>query len=121
MTLQIRSAKSWRFPDAFNTLIALISAIATLTWVKSSDQYKSVVSEALGWTVPVPGSYALTPGNPQGIVDMTLSPIAGLYDPEAMPPVTSMRRSSCSSSVDLSALSRPLRDSFGYPPRHAAP
>jgi uncharacterized ion transporter superfamily protein YfcC len=37
----------------------------------------------LGKDVPVPGSYALTPANPQGIVDVILAPIAGFYDPDS--------------------------------------
>lgn len=76
-------SKGWRFPNAFTILIALILAVAALTWVIPSGQYTRVASEALGKDVPVPGSYALTPGNPQGIIDVILAPIAGFYDPES--------------------------------------
>ena len=75
--------KGWRFPNAFTILIVLIIAVAALTWVIPSGQYTRVPSEALGKDVPVAGTYALTPGNPQGIVDVILAPIAGFYDPDS--------------------------------------
>jgi uncharacterized ion transporter superfamily protein YfcC len=75
--------KGWRFPNAFTILIVLIIAVAALTWVIPSGQYTRVPSEALGKDVPVAGTYALTPGNPQGFVDVILAPIAGFYDPDS--------------------------------------
>ena len=75
--------KGWRFPNAFTILIVLIIAVAALTWIIPSGQYTRVPSEALGKDVPVAGTYALTPGNPQGIVDVILAPIAGFYDPDS--------------------------------------
>ena len=73
----------WRFPNAFTILIVLIIAVAALTWAIPSGQYTRVPSEALGKDVPVAGTYALTPGNPQGFVDVILAPIAGFYDPDS--------------------------------------
>jgi uncharacterized ion transporter superfamily protein YfcC len=75
--------KGWRFPNAFTILIVLIIAVAALTWVIPSGQYTRVPSEALGKDVPVAGTYALTPGNPQGFVDVILAPIAGFYGPDS--------------------------------------
>ena len=75
--------KGWRFPNAFTILVALIIAVAALTWVIPSGQYTRVASEALGKDVPVAGTYALTPGNPQGFFDVILAPIAGFYDPDS--------------------------------------
>lgn len=75
--------KGWRFPNAFSILFVLIIAVAALTWVIPSGQYTRVPSEVLGKDVPVAGTYALTPGNPQGIVDVILAPIAGFYDPDS--------------------------------------
>ena len=75
--------KGWRFPNAFTILIVLIIAMAALTWIIPSGQYTRVPSEALGKDVPVAGTYALTPGNPQGFVDVILAPIAGFYDPDS--------------------------------------
>ena len=76
-------SKGWHFPNAFTILIVLIIAVAALTWVIPSGQYARVASEALGKDVPVAGSYALTPGDPQGVVDVILAPIAGFYDPDS--------------------------------------
>lgn len=81
--LEAPDAKGWRFPNAFTILIALIVAVAALTWVIPSGQYIRVASETLGKDVPVPGSYALTPGNPQGFFGVILTPIAGFYDPNS--------------------------------------
>lgn len=76
-------AKTWRFPNAFTILIGLIILVAALSWVIPSGQYTRVASEVLGKDVPVAGTYALTPGNPQGIVDVIMAPIAGFYGPES--------------------------------------
>ncbi len=76
-------AKGWRFPNAFTILIALILAVAALTWVIPSGKYARVASEVLGKDVPVPGTYTLTPGDPQGIFDVILAPIAGFYNPDS--------------------------------------
>lgn len=74
-------AKGWHFPNAFTILFALILVVAALTWVIPSGRYTRVASEVLGKDVPVPGTYALTSGNPQGIFDVILAPVAGFYDP----------------------------------------
>lgn len=73
----------FRFPSAFTILFGLIILVAVLTWVIPAGQYARAPSEALGKDVPVPGSYALTEANPQGVFDVLLAPIAGFYDPVA--------------------------------------
>jgi uncharacterized ion transporter superfamily protein YfcC len=74
--------KGWfRFPSAFTILFVLIILVAGLSWIIPAGQYERVPSEALGKDVPVAGSYAVTDGNPQGIFDVILAPIAGFYDP----------------------------------------
>ncbi len=76
-------ATGWRFPNAFTILFVLILFVAALTWVIPSGQYTRVASELLGKDVPVAGTYALTPGNPQGFFQVILAPIAGFYDPDS--------------------------------------
>jgi uncharacterized ion transporter superfamily protein YfcC len=74
--------KGWfRFPSAFTILFILIILVAGLSWIIPAGQYERVPSEALGKDVPVAGSYAVTDGNPQGVFDVILAPIAGFYDP----------------------------------------
>lgn len=71
----------FRFPSAFTILFVLILIVAGLTWVIPAGQYARVPSEALGRDVPVAGSYAAAEGNPQGLADILLAPVAGFYDP----------------------------------------
>lgn len=53
-----------------------------LAWVIPSGQCTRVPSDALAKNVPIPGSYALTPGTPQGLVDVILALGAGFDDPD---------------------------------------
>ncbi|MDD7910765.1 MULTISPECIES: YfcC family protein [Pseudovibrio] len=70
-----------KFPTAFTILFGLIIAVAVATWVVPAGQYDRVMNDALGKEVPVPGTYQTVESNPQGIVDVFMAPIAGLYDP----------------------------------------
>lgn len=73
--------RGFRFPSAFTILFGLIILVAALTWIIPAGQYQRVYNDALGRDVPVAGSYAETAPNPQGITDVLMAPIAGLYDP----------------------------------------
>jgi uncharacterized ion transporter superfamily protein YfcC len=86
MTVQTEASESkgwFRFPSAFTILFVLIIVVAALSWIIPAGQYERVPSEVLGKDVPVAGSYAVTDGNPQGIFDVILAPIAGFYDPSS--------------------------------------
>lgn len=73
--------RGFRFPSAFTILFGLIILVAALTWIIPAGQYQRVYNDALDRDVPVAGSYAETAPNPQGITDVLMAPIAGLYDP----------------------------------------
>ncbi|MCP4317726.1 MAG: YfcC family protein [Hyphomicrobiales bacterium] len=70
-----------RFPTAFTILFTLIIVVAGLTWVVPAGEYETTYNEALDKDVPVPGTYHAVEADPQGIFDIILAPIAGLYDP----------------------------------------
>ncbi|WP_425050183.1 YfcC family protein [Psychromarinibacter sp. S121] len=74
----------FRFPTAFTILFALIAVVAILTWIIPAGEYQREMNEALGSAAPVPGTYELVEPNPQGIVDVILAPIAGMYDPSLL-------------------------------------
>ncbi|WP_157016713.1 YfcC family protein [Mesorhizobium xinjiangense] len=69
------------FPSAFTILFGLIILVAALTWVIPAGQYERTFNTALDREVPVAGTYQTTDSNPQGIFDVIMAPIAGLYDP----------------------------------------
>src|SRR5690606_25318626 len=69
------------FPSAFTILFGLIILVAALTWVIPAGQYERSFNTALDREVPVAGTYQTTDPNPQGIFDVIMAPIAGLYDP----------------------------------------
>jgi len=73
--------KHFRFPTAFTILFGLIIVVAVLTWIIPAGQYERTFSEALQRDVPIAGTYAETEPNPQGIFDIIMAPIAGIYDP----------------------------------------
>ncbi len=73
--------KSLRFPTAFTILFGLIILIAALTWIIPAGQYQRIHNAALDRDVPVAGTYQVTEPNPQGIFDIIMAPIGGLYDP----------------------------------------
>ncbi|MBY6090463.1 YfcC family protein [Maritimibacter alkaliphilus] len=71
----------FRFPTAFTILFVLIAVVAVLTWIIPAGAYDRQMNEALGVEAPVPGTYQQVEPNPQGITDVILAPIAGMYDP----------------------------------------
>ncbi|MTH99082.1 YfcC family protein [Roseibium sp. RKSG952] len=73
----------FQFPTAFTILFALIIVVAAATWVVPAGQYDRVQNAELGKEVPVPGTYQTVEQNPQGIVDIFMAPIGGLYDPNS--------------------------------------
>ena len=73
--------KRFRFPTAFTILFGLIVLVAALTWIIPAGQYERVMNPALDREVPVAGTYVETEANPQGVFDIIMAPIAGLYDP----------------------------------------
>ena len=72
-----------RFPTAFTILFILIVVVAALTWLVPAGEYDRTFNEALERDVPVPGTYQEIEANPQGLKEIILAPIAGLYDPES--------------------------------------
>lgn len=70
-----------RFPTAFTILFGLIVLVAALTWIIPAGQYERVQNPALDREVPVAGTYAPTEANPQGVFDVIMAPIRGLYNP----------------------------------------
>ncbi len=76
------SGKKFQFPTAFTILFGLIILVAAATWIVPAGQYDRVENEALGRSVPVPGTYKVVESEPQGIVDIFMAPIRGLYDPD---------------------------------------
>ncbi len=70
-----------RFPTAFTILFGLIILVAALTWIIPAGQYERVHNPALDREVPVAGTYVETEASPQGVFDIIMAPIAGLYDP----------------------------------------
>jgi uncharacterized ion transporter superfamily protein YfcC len=73
--------RKFRFPSAFTILFGLIVLVAALTWIVPAGQYERAFNPALDREVPVAGTYQTTEPNPQGIFDVIMAPIAGLYDP----------------------------------------
>ncbi|WP_260348766.1 YfcC family protein [Alloyangia mangrovi] len=71
----------FRFPTAFTILFVLIAIVAILTWIIPAGEYAREMNESLGVEAPVPGTYQHVDPNPQGITDVILAPIAGMYDP----------------------------------------
>jgi len=72
---------SFKFPTAFTILFVLIAVVAAFTWIVPAGQYERAFNEGLGKEAPVPGTYQQVESEPQGIVDVILAPVAGMYDP----------------------------------------
>jgi len=72
-----------KFPSSYTILFGLIILMAILTWVVPAGQYDRINNEALGKSVPVPGTYQVVNSNPQGILDVLMAPIKGFYDPDS--------------------------------------
>ncbi|WP_068088683.1 YfcC family protein [Polycladidibacter stylochi] len=73
--------KKIKFPSAYAILFFLIILAAVATWLVPAGTYERVTNEALNKQVPVPGSYHEIAPSPQGLLDVLMAPIAGLYDP----------------------------------------
>ncbi|PSW05788.1 YfcC family protein [Photobacterium lipolyticum] len=73
----------FKFPSAYTILFFLIAVMALLTWIVPAGQYDRVMSEELGREIPITGTYKQVESNPQGIVDVLMAPIDGLYDHES--------------------------------------
>lgn len=71
---------NFKFPSAYTILFALIAIVALLTWIVPAGQYDRVMNDDLGKEVPVTGTYKVVESNPQGVVDVLMAPIDGLYD-----------------------------------------
>jgi Predicted membrane protein len=78
---ELAEPKRFRFPTAFTILFGLIILVAALTWIIPAGQYQRVMNEALGREVPIAGTYTGVEPNPQGIFDVLMAPIAGIYNP----------------------------------------
>ena len=70
-----------KFPTAFTILFVLIAVVAAMTHVIPAGQYDRAMNAVLGKEAPVPGTYHVVEPNPQGLRDVLMAPIAGLYDP----------------------------------------
>ncbi|MGS1097062.1 YfcC family protein (plasmid) [Aquamicrobium terrae] len=73
--------RKFRFPTAFTILFSLIILVAMSTWIIPAGQYQRTFNDALEREVPVAGTYAPTDPNPQGVFDIIMAPIGGLYNP----------------------------------------
>jgi len=73
--------RKFRFPTAFTILFGLIILVAALTWIIPAGQYQRTFNDALEREVPVAGTYAPADPAPQGIFDVIMAPIGGLYNP----------------------------------------
>lgn len=84
--------KTFKFPSAYTILFVLIILVAALSWLIPAGQYQMAMNETLGKSVPVAGTYHTVPANPQGITDILLAPIDGLWD----------HRSGAAGAIDVS-------------------
>lgn len=65
--------RQFTFPTAYTVLVILIVVVAALTFVIPAGRYDYREGE------PVPGSYHAVEQNPQGLADILLAPINGMY------------------------------------------
>lgn len=72
--------KSFKFPSAYSILFILIIIVAILTCFIPAGHYQLELNPLLGTEVPVAGTYSVTQSNPQGITDILLAPIDGLWN-----------------------------------------
>lgn len=73
--------RKFTFPTAYTILFALIVAAAIGSWIIPAGQYNRVENAELGRETPVPGTYHSVDANHQGLFDVVMAPIAGIYDP----------------------------------------
>ncbi|KFD22606.1 MULTISPECIES: YfcC family protein [Tatumella] len=72
--------KKLKFPSAYTILFGLIILVAGLSWIIPAGQYRMEMNPRLEQEVPVAGTYHTVASNPQGITDIFLAPIDGLWD-----------------------------------------
>lgn len=72
--------RAFKFPSAYTIFFILTVVIAALTWIVPAGEYAMVKSETMEKMVPVAGTYQPVEANPQGIIDVLMSPIDGFYD-----------------------------------------
>lgn len=72
--------RTFKFPSAYTILFVLIALVAGLSWIIPAGQYDMAMNAGLGKEVPVSGTYHAVTDNPQGLVDIFLAPIDGLYN-----------------------------------------
>ncbi|WJV52261.1 YfcC family protein [Pectobacteriaceae bacterium CE90] len=72
--------KTFKFPSAYTILFLLITLMAMLSWVIPAGQYDMKMNPTLGKEVPVAGTWHPVASHPQGITDVLLAPIDGLYN-----------------------------------------
>jgi uncharacterized ion transporter superfamily protein YfcC len=72
--------RTFKFPSAYTILFVLIALVAGLSWIIPAGQYDMAMNAGLGKEVPVSGTYHAVTENPQGLVDIFLAPIDGLYN-----------------------------------------
>ena len=72
--------RTFKFPSAYTILFVLIALVAGLSWIIPAGQYDMAMNAGLCKEVPVSGTYHAVTGNPQGLVDIFLAPIDGLYN-----------------------------------------
>lgn len=71
--------KPFQFPSTFAILAGLTILVAILTWIIPAGVYKIMDGK------PQPNTYHQVPSNPQGIGDILLAPINGMYGIESAP------------------------------------
>lgn len=72
----------FRFPSAYTILFGLIVVAALMTWVVPAGQYERRFNAELNRDVPVVGTYRPVEPNRQGIGDVIMAPVRGLYNPD---------------------------------------
>jgi uncharacterized ion transporter superfamily protein YfcC len=81
ITSQETATRQFRFPSAFTILFGLIILVAALTWIIPAGQYQRAHNAALDRDVPIAGTYQVVEPSPQGLFDIIMAPVAGLYNP----------------------------------------
>ncbi|ACZ75282.1 C4-dicarboxylate anaerobic carrier-like protein [Dickeya parazeae Ech586] len=72
--------KTFKFPSAYTILFLLIACMAVLSWIIPAGQYQMVMNDKLGKPVPLAGTWHPVATRPQGITDVLLAPVDGLYN-----------------------------------------
>jgi uncharacterized ion transporter superfamily protein YfcC len=69
-----KEKKGFQFPSTFAILFALTILVAILTWIIPAGVYKLDKDGK-----PQPGTYHQVPSHPQGLGDILMAPINGMY------------------------------------------